>query len=272
MATSINGRELRLRFVPANEVLLHEETDPLRVDRLAAAIDALGVLKNPPIVAPTSDGRYVVLDGATRTTVLKMKGASDIIVQVVPYSDPGVDLEAWYHVLPDVEATNVLDFARTHTEMAHTASVDEARSALDERSAIAAIVNDDATAMLVHGNASTLRQLVKVYGGAGEIFRIVHDDLVDTVRRMDRCPSVVMFPTFTPSEIDNYARSNELLPAGITRHLIPGRALNINVGLEHFTSTKPLAEKNEWLNEWLTSKIMAKKVRYYHEPVFVFDD
>ena len=272
MALSINGRELRLRFVPSELVLLHEETDAARVERLAVAIDRDGLLRNPPIVAGTSDGRYVVLDGATRSTVMKDKGARDLLVQIVPYGAGEAQLEAWYHVLPDTEANDVMQYAVQNADVAHSASVEEARAALDNRTAIAAIVNDDGSAVLLDSKMSALRSLVAVYGGAGEVFRIVHEDLLDTVRKNDKCPSVVMFPTFTPREIEQFAVENDLLPAGITRHLIPGRALNINIPITQLMSDKPLEEKNQWLHDWLTLKIMSKKVRYYHEPVFVFDD
>jgi CRP-like cAMP-binding protein len=53
-----------LRVVPSPAVLLHEECDPQRVERLSGALVSDGVLRNPPIAAPLDDGTYVVLDGA----------------------------------------------------------------------------------------------------------------------------------------------------------------------------------------------------------------
>lgn len=280
-------KELSLKFVRADNVLLHEQTDPQRVKRLRVAVEADGVLRNPPITAEAG-GVYVVLDGATRTTVLKDMGAADILVQVVPYDDSEVRLQAWYHILPDHAAREVVDYARTHSDFAHSVGIEAAREALDNRTAAAAILNDDGSAILVDdhlgkgqgsgGVASLpaicerLRSLVGVYGGSSEVFRIVHDDLVETVRQAEKCPSVVMFPSFTPEEIVTIATTGDVLPAGITRHLIPGRALNVNLALERIMSEQALTEKNKWLQEWLTAKIMQKKVRYYHEPVFVFDD
>jgi hypothetical protein len=111
-----------------------------------------------------------------------------------------------------------------------------------------------------------------LYGGFGEIYRIVHGDLIQTLERTDRVPSIVLFPSWTPSEIVRFARDGDLLPAGITRHVIPGRALNVNVSLDILSIDTPTTSANEWLDQWLTAKIKRKKVRYYHEPVFVFDD
>ena len=78
----LEPHELTLRFVPAKDVALHEETDSARVNRIRAALDNDGVLRNPPIVGKgLTDTPHVVLDGATRTTALKLMGARDILIQ-----------------------------------------------------------------------------------------------------------------------------------------------------------------------------------------------
>ncbi len=289
MNDSIEPRDLRLKIVPAADVLLHEQTDERRVARLRDALQGAGQLRNPPIVARTADGRYAVLDGATRTTALKHMGMRYILVQSVPYASGEIDLQAWYHVLPDQASKAAFAYVMEHSTLAHTVTVEEARTALAERRATAALVHRDGMAtMLVldterpwsvsdaaHESTSAssiLRGLVATYGGAGEIYRIVHDNLVEIVQNDATCPCVVMFPTFTPEEILGVAASGDLLPAGITRHLIPGRALNVNIPLERLASPEDEIAENAWLRTWLSERILSKKVRYYHEPVFVFDD
>ena len=44
-----------LRIVPANALLLHEECDPARVERLSGRLSADGILRNPPAGAPLDD-------------------------------------------------------------------------------------------------------------------------------------------------------------------------------------------------------------------------
>ncbi len=281
MNQTLEAHELRLRFVPAENVLLHEESDPARVARLKRAVEHDGFLRNPPVVAMMNENQYVVLDGATRTTMLKELGAEHIIVQTVPYEDTSeVILGAWYHVLPEAAALEVDRFAAEHeAEVVRFDTLHEAHKALESRYAIAAIAHENGSASAFRippRGFSTpnglLRALVSVYGGAGEIYRIVHDDLVNTVRYQRACPETVMFPTFSPLEIMNAARTNDVLPAGITRHQISGRALNINIDLNKVLRQETLSQKNQWLASWLRDKILSKKVRYYHEPVFVFDD
>jgi len=60
-----------LRIVAIDRLVEHEYNDEQRTAPLAKRLQAEGLLKNPPIVALLEDGddpRYVVLDGANRTT------------------------------------------------------------------------------------------------------------------------------------------------------------------------------------------------------------
>src|SRR5689334_6961777 len=90
-----------LRIVPLADLVEHEYNDVQRTAPLAERLKAEGLLKNPPIVAQLGDeaGRYVVLDGANRTTALHMLGYPHVLVQVVDYDGPAVSLSTWHHVV-----------------------------------------------------------------------------------------------------------------------------------------------------------------------------
>ncbi len=80
-----------LRLLPAEDMVLHEHADEKRVVRLQTRLRTDGFLKNPPIVAPIpGTEKYVVLDGANRTSAVKRMGLPHILVQVVDYDfEPG---------------------------------------------------------------------------------------------------------------------------------------------------------------------------------------
>jgi hypothetical protein len=59
---------------------------------------------------------------------------------------------------------------------------------------------------------------------------------------------------------------------GITRHVVAGRALGMDVPLEWLTDSQSLEAKNAWLNDLILQRLKANKVRLYQEPVFVFDE
>src|SRR5689334_5867037 len=102
-----------LRFVPTEAVYPHEYHDLQRTQPLVARLKESGTLKNPPIVTQVGDGmrvepRYVVLDGANRSTAARAAGWPHILAQVVRYEEPGVELHTWYHALT-ADARNVLE-------------------------------------------------------------------------------------------------------------------------------------------------------------------
>ncbi len=82
-----------------------------------------------------------------------------------------------------------------------------------------------------------------------------------------------MFPRYDPAEIMVAARDSELLPPGITRHIISGRALRLNYPLQELRyANVSLEEKNRQLKAWIQERLYAKRIRYYAEPTFVFDE
>src|SRR5438105_1697626 len=70
-----------------------------RLPGLVTRLRTEGVLRNPPIAAPRSDGGFVILDGANRTTALLALEAPAVLPQVVEYEDPAVRLDVWCHLL-----------------------------------------------------------------------------------------------------------------------------------------------------------------------------
>jgi hypothetical protein len=63
------------------------------------------------------------------------------------------------------------------------------------------------------------------------------------------------------------------LPTGITRHIIHGRALRVNLPLSVLTDEERTTEqKNEWLHHWVKQKMAQREIRYYQESTFLFDE
>ena len=95
-----------LRFVPVDALVPHERHDPQRLEPLVKGFRDESVLKNPPIVAelPGSGGtRYMVLDGANRSTAARRAGLPHIVVQVATYEEPWVRLTTWHHALAGLD-------------------------------------------------------------------------------------------------------------------------------------------------------------------------
>ena len=66
--------------------------------------------------------------------------------------------------------------------------------------------------------------------------------------------------------------SGEMIPTGITRHIIPHRALNINIPLDVLGSDWSQERKGEWLHDWLMERMAANAIRFYSESTFSFNE
>lgn len=273
-----------LRFVPVDAVFPHEFHDLQRTLPLVEKLRESGVLKNPPIVTPVAgpDGepRYVVLDGANRTTAAKAAGWPHIVAQVVRYETPAVQLFTWYHGLTraaraDLEPalTALAGLAISHEKHLH------ARAMLARREALACAILDDGDALVMRGGRTLsernalLNDVVRVYQDRVPYIRVTTDSLAQARHEHPEISALVVFPRFEPAEVIELAGAGEHLPAGITRHLIQWRALRINVPLETcMDASTPIEKKNAWLKGWLGQRLATRQVRFYEEPTVMFDE
>jgi hypothetical protein len=124
----------------------------------------------------------------------------------------------------------------------------------------------------VHEQNQLLNSLVDTYKTRGQLHRAMTDSLEEARQLYPNITGVVIFPQYDAFEILSLARDGELLPAGLTRHLIQGRVLRVNYPLEALKSTESLEEKNARLRDWLRRKMASKEVRFYGEMTFLFDE
>lgn len=276
----MNAKELTLRVVRLDDVLLHEQIEKRRVERLVQRLKEDQLLKNPPIVSEYN-GKFILLDGATRITTLKQIGCRDVVVQVVDYEAPGMVLETWNHMLLDTPVDELFGSLRAvpGLKLDQTGAAD-ARAALEQRDAIATLLLADGQAYALRTaddgrleqQAKLLNQVVAAYEGRGEMYRVAHTDVERLLAEHGRLSALVVFPRYRPDEIRRLALNGAKLPMGVTRHIIPGRALRINIPLDILTRDEPIEQKNAWLDDWMKAKMRERSVRFYQEPVFLFDE
>jgi hypothetical protein len=266
-----------LRIVARAELLLHEEADERRVAALVRRMDADETVKNPPIVTPLGADRFVVLDGANRSAALARLGVPDVGVQVVDYGS--VSLSTWFHLVVGVTPAEMLAAVRAVPGLlVEDAGLARARRGLAERRSLAFLSTPDGAVHELAGGADPaaqaelLRRVVATYKGQGHIHRVQSDDIAALRPLYSEIAGLVVFPGYSPADILAIAGSEAKLPSGITRHLIPHRALRLNLPLDVLWADTPRSEKNRWLGEWVRGKLQAGHVRAYEEPTVLFDE
>lgn len=261
-----------LRIVPRGRVFLHEDADPVRVTRLVARLRQEGVLRNPPVAAGVGE-RFVILDGANRVTALARLEAAVVPVQVVDYDDPAVRLDVWRHLILEMSPAESL--ARAGVPLQRTSREEAAHALRDRRIACYVMTREGTWAVPLSPErpmAVLLSQVVAVYRGNARIYRVPSEDFDALAREYGESSAVVVFPRLDKADILTIAASDERLPTGITRHLIPARALRLNVPLELLTGGEEPARLHERLQDLIRQRLLDGSVRYYPEGAVLFDE
>jgi hypothetical protein len=84
--------------------------------------------------------------------------------------------------------------------------------------------------------------------------------------------AVAIYPQFSPADVFEAAVQGDLLPAGLTRFVIPGRILRLNADLARLKQPETLADKRAWFNAFLSQRLSQSRLRYYQEPVILLDE
>ncbi|WP_420628668.1 NAD(P)-dependent oxidoreductase [Candidatus Leptofilum sp.] len=270
---------LPLRVVPMDKVMPHEHFDQKRVDRLAGRLEEDGVLGNPPVVIESEDGRYIVLDGATRTTAMKQLGYKHGIVQVISTED-GLGLHTWYHVICKIRVNELLALLQTLPDITmQETDIERATDEMFEYGGLCYVQLIDNRVFLIypaHGvnRLEALNQFTEAYiDAAGHVDRTLNDNILSLKNEYEELAGVVIFPEYTVTQVMAATLSSgRLFPAGITRFIIPGRILRLNAELSVLKSDMSLREKNRWLHELLVEKQGKGGIRFYGEPVYLLDE
>lgn len=267
---------LGLRVVPAEQVQPHELVDARRVERLAARLDQDGMLINPPIVIENR-GRYVVLDGATRTTALKLLNFPHIIVQLIS-ADDQLGLHTWFHAIRKVDSAEVMALLRGIPEITLVESgLQCIYEDMLEHGGICFVQTVEEKVWLIKplagvNHLDALNTLTETYIDAYHVDRTLNNDIRALKKEHPDLAALVVFPEYTVRQVLQIAQAGRVLPAGITRFVIPGRVLRLRAELSVLKSDKSLSEKEAWLNQFVLDKLANNRVRYYEEPVYLLDE
>lgn len=267
---------LSLRVVPLDKVIPHENTDPRRVERLASRLAKDNLLANPPIVVDAGD-HYVVLDGATRVKALQQLGYPHIIVQVASVQN-GLSLHSWYHAVRHIAPEELLAILRKVDEITLVETdVQRVLEVMLESGGICYFHLVDGRVFVAQAapginHLNALNTLTHEYITASRVTRTLHQDMETLQNEYPDIAALIVFPEHTVEQVLQIARAGRVLPAGITRFIIPGRVLRMNASLDKLKSDDSLTEKNRWLYDLVIEKLGESQVRYYQEPVYLLDE
>lgn len=269
---------LSLQVVSIDQVSPHEEVDEKRVARLMAAIGSHPQLVDPPI-AVQWNGRYVILDGATRFTSFKRLGFEHMIFQIVDTAPESFTLHTWYHAISSERAFADL---LAHLQQLNGILFEELppgkiQSVFQDETVLCYFLARNGRITLAKTapdavHLDVMNALVASYTNWGTVERTLLTDLPRLLEQFPRLTAVAVFPQFAPETVFDVASRGGFVPAGLTRFVIPGRILRLNMKLDRLLENDTLAAKRTWFKKQLAEKIASSRLRYYEEPVVLLDD
>jgi hypothetical protein len=255
------------------------ELPDIQIVEIIQALQTQGFLKNPPAVLriEAETERYVVLDGANRTNAAREMGFPHMLVQI---ANKGVEVRSWNHILSGG------DLRRLQKEIQRINGVDVGTT--DEFRAAAALAREESLAYIVLPDGETwqlevdefpvsekircLTEFVGLYEGRFLRERTSTSNLNGLASFYPNMNALIVFPQFNVDDVVEIASGGKLFPSGLTRFLISPRALRINFPLAMLADRSSIDEKRRALAEWIRQRLEQRRVRYYAESTFVFDE
>ena len=138
------------------------------------------------------------------------------------------------------------------------------------------ITTPDGYVATVYGDGvshfTALASLVSSYVGKWKVNRVIDPSLDNVAWRYPDWAALIDFPPLTIEDVVKAAVDDDPLPAGMTRFIVPDRALRLNVELSVLRGPGAELEKQEQLDRLLEERARAGRIRRYEEPIVILDD
>ncbi len=276
------GKLPRLRVVHIDALLLHEEPDPRRLASLEERISSDGHIRNPPIAARDhGSASHILLDGVNRVEALRNLGVEAVAVQEVDLDDPRLILSTWHHAVegldiePAVERLSALGRV-TPADFRLTPRGDYVPPTDRQIACAIVLPRRVVRAVRIMGGAEealdAMQDVVRFTQHATNRDRVSYTNLPDLQEHYPNLTALICYRSFSKTELFELATKQRRVPSGITRFSVPKRALSLMVPLSLLKQSGSLEEKEEVLYGLVLQKVREKRIRFYEEPTFYFDE
>jgi len=281
--------QFHLEIISIKNILVHEEFDTSRSDDLIKKFKKSNTLTDPIIVASFGERKYLQLDGMNRLNCFKTLGIKTILCQIVDYNDQEVvEISTWIHLFQakkddffkHVKKNKDLVIERADIEQVGPRYIKE-----KDFGRLMTVVDKKEGAFLILTGGEFVEKIKRLnYVVSFYKDSITREILSFPLTRRNvrlffyenphinfyenpKANLMVVFPNFTPQQVIQVVKTGGLFPAGVTKHLIKGRCLGVNVPLDLFDNSKSVAFQNKQFSKFLS----GKKVRLYEETTINFE-
>jgi hypothetical protein len=268
-------------LIDLNALLLHEEFDERRCEAIRSRITSDGVIRHP-LIAATDHGKasHLLLDGVNRFEALRRLGCRFVPIQEVGLFDPGLGLSTWNHEVEGLSANEVLDTLGSSMRVvafdgAFTQAGDFIPRYEGNWGAIIVLPDRRSLAVVAEGSmqqrVQNIRRMVRLLSPCGAMDRVSYTNTGDLMRNYPSFSALVCYKGFSKQDVLDLAMEGVLFPSGVTRFSVPKRALSFGFPIPLLMSGR-LNERRDEVDRMIVDKIQHRKIRFYEEPTFHFDD
>ena len=280
----MNPKFPTLAILPVHSLIIHEHHDDSRTGPLIERIRASGIFTNPVIVTPLHDhtARYMVLDGANRTTATRKMHFQHILAQVVEVDRLGVETHTWNHVVWGLLPEELHSGISTIPGVTLLPSTVEKSydAVIHKKTSLAALHLPDGNVYEIYVHATSavernhfLNAIMNSYIHRARMDRTAQRTVQQLVKLYPTLSGLVFTPKMPIAHLTTLVSQGELIPAGGTRFTISPRALRVNFPLDIIENPHmSLEEKNDALEEFIQKRLEKKGVRYYAEETVLYDE
>jgi len=276
------GKLPRIRIIDLDSLLLHEDPDPRRSAALARRIATEGRLRSP-VIAARDHGTvsHILLDGANRVEALRRLGARHVLVQEVNLADRCLTLSTWHHVLEGLPGENLVGSVGARTRVRpcrsrFTRDGDFIPAFADDVACLIVLPTKRVFAVLdgasAAGRLEASRRVVAATRPASNIDRVSYTNIRDLAANYPTFSALVCYRGFAKADVLRLALAGKRFPSGVTRFGVPKRALALSLPLALLTGRGSTRAKQAELDAIVRHAIETKRIRFYEEPTFYFDD
>ncbi|MFC1663436.1 hypothetical protein ACFL04_04755 [Patescibacteria group bacterium] len=265
-----------IKIVDIKSLISHETANQLRTRKIKQQLVRASMQRDPIIVGIKKKTK-VILDGANRFSAINELKASHVLVQLIKYESKDLKLLRWNHLVQNVPVKILLSRLKSLSNIKLiSTNPAQATKLLKTGKSILTLnfINKQVYSVINNYHqpiAEQIRMAVDNYN-SHKIVRVANNNFSELKKLYPQATMHVIFPQFTKNNIWLFAQNKHLLPAGVTRFILPSRAKQVNAPLSKLTSIDTLYSKNKWLSSYIQKLINQESVRRYDEPTIYYND
>lgn len=276
------GKLPKLVLIDFDALRRLEEPDPDISEAISKQIEESGILKNPLIASPLHGAvSHILLDGVNRHEALRQFNARFVLIQEVDIDNDGIVLSTWNHAIENLDMkTAIADLATRLTVKPFSGQFTESGDFVPPggEDIAAHIVLPDGSCYSIHAPGGSRNRLDAITRITDRISwtkkrdRVSYTNMNDLKKHYPELSALVCYGQFSKTDILQLSIEGVRFPYGITRFSVPKRALSFNLPLSLLQGSGTLEEKHILLQLYVLDKIRNRKIKFYEEPTFNFDD